>query len=48
LASISAAAFAESSVHDSKDKKKWIFRIPILSHFGGQARQHFPIPSCTV
>lgn len=29
-------AFAESSVHDKKSAKKWVFRIPILSDFGGQ------------
>jgi len=30
------AAFAGSSVHDAKDEKKWVFRIPILADFGGQ------------
>mmetsp|Transcript_28891 Transcript_28891/g.60682 ORF Transcript_28891/g.60682 Transcript_28891/m.60682 type:complete len:346 (-) Transcript_28891:87-1124(-) len=30
------AAFAGSSVHDAKDGKKWVFRIPILADFGGQ------------
>jgi len=29
-------AFAESSVHDKKTSSKWVFRIPILSDYGGQ------------
>ena len=30
------AAFAGSSIHDGKDEKKWVFRIPILADLGGQ------------
>jgi len=29
-------AFAKSSVHDKGSDNKWVFRIPILSDFGGQ------------
>ena len=29
-------AFAATSQHDGKDQKKWVFRIPIISDFGGQ------------
>ena len=36
---IRCAAFAGSSVHDAKDEKKWVFRIPILADFGGQVNK---------
>jgi len=36
------AAFAGSSVHDAKDGKKWVFRIPILADFGGQVKKQRP------
>jgi hypothetical protein len=38
---VGRAAFAGSSVHDAKDDKKWVFRIPILADFGGQVGPPF-------
>ena len=29
-------AFAGTSVHDKQETNKWVFKIPILSDFGGQ------------
>jgi hypothetical protein len=43
---VPCAAFAGSSVHDAKDEKKWVFRIPILADFGGQVTQRPSFVKC--